>query len=137
MKLKGWTSSDITPSSPFYPLNSEFIHLKRISGAFTNAVFFVSYRAPSEITEKAKKTVEKKAISGDEGALISNGSTTTTSNPPPTVLLRVYGIGSEVLLSRRAELLILHTLSSLYEIGPHILGTFGNGRVEGEFRERD
>jgi len=75
-------------------------------------VFFVSY-GPS------KETLEK----------LESGS---SISPPPTVLLRVYGIGCEVLLSRRAELLILHTLSSLYEIGPHILGTFGNGRVEGE-----
>ena len=96
LKLQGWarTSDEATPLDP------ELLQLKRISGAFTNAVFFVSYRAPAGL------------------------------RPPPTVLLRVYGSGSNALLSRRTELLILHTLSSLYEIGPHIMGTFANGRVE-------
>ena len=102
LKLQGWarTSDEATPLDP------DLLQLKRISGAFTNAVFFVSYRAPAGL------------------------------RPPPTVLLRVYGSGSNALLSRRTELLILHTLSSLYEIGPHIMGTFANGRVE-EFYQCD
>lgn len=101
--LQGWTQASVAPA--LFPLQAERLTLKRISGAFTNAVFFVGYNAaPGQ------------------------------SPSPPTLLLRVYGIGSEALLSRRSELLILHTLSSLYEIGPHILGTFANGRVE-EFYE--
>ncbi|SJX64951.1 related to CKI1-choline kinase [Sporisorium reilianum f. sp. reilianum] len=108
LQLFGWTRETVDPS--LWPLDPEQIGLKRISGAFTNAVFFASYNAP----EAARNTLA----------------------PPPTVLLRVYGASSEALLSRRAELLILHTLSSLYEIGPHILGTFANGRVE-EFYDCD
>ncbi|KAJ9474289.1 Choline kinase [Pseudozyma hubeiensis] len=106
--LLGWTQETVDPS--LWPLDPEQLGLKRISGAFTNAVFFASYQIP----ESARSNVP----------------------PPPTVLLRVYGASSEALLSRRAELLILHTLSSLYEIGPHILGTFANGRVE-EFYDCD
>lgn len=108
LKLLGWSQD--TVQSSLWPLNPDNLKFKRISGAFTNAVFFASYQ------------LEEQAASD--------------SVAPPTVLLRVYGASSEVLLSRRAELLILHTLSSLYEIGPHILGTFANGRVE-EFYECD
>lgn len=54
----------------------------------------------------------------------------------PTVLLRVYGPSSGSLISRRNELHILHTLSSQYGIGPHVLGTFANGRVEEYFHSR-
>ncbi|GAA6049438.1 hypothetical protein JCM3770_007340 [Rhodotorula araucariae] len=54
----------------------------------------------------------------------------------PTLLLRVYGPQSGSLISRRNELHILHTLSSQYGIGAHVLGTFGNGRVEEYFHSR-
>ena len=101
LKLYGWSPETADPA--VLPLQPENVKLKRISGAFTNAVFFASYKLDSPPPDAVL---------------------------PPTVLLRVYGTSSEVLLSRRAELLILHTLSSLYEIGPHILGTFANGRVE-------
>ncbi|KAL9935478.1 hypothetical protein V8E36_005826 [Tilletia maclaganii] len=102
LALAGWAAKDVHPT--LQPLKAEHVHLKRISGALSNAVFFVSYKGPAK----------------DDPAVPS----------PPTVLLRVYGSACELLLSRRAELLILHTLSSLYSIGPHILGTFANGRVE-------
>lgn len=102
--IPGWASDHVAKS--LLPLVPERVTMKRITGALTNAVFFVGY----------------------------NGGDAWPS--PPTVLLRVYGAGSEALLSRRTELLVLHTLSSLYEIGPHILGTFANGRIE-EFYECD
>ncbi|PVG00623.1 kinase-like protein [Serendipita vermifera] len=47
-----------------------------------------------------------------------------------TLLLRIYGISSASLVSRPAELRILHILSSQYQMAPHVYGTFGNGRVE-------
>ncbi|WFD32724.1 choline kinase [Malassezia sp. CBS 17886] len=100
LALEGWASRDVP--APLLPLDQAHLRVKRISGALTNAVFFVSYAAPGAAPRST----------------------------PPTVLLRVYGFASEALLSRREELLILHTLSSLYEIGPHIMGTFANGRVE-------
>ncbi len=112
LRLVGWTQETVDPS--LWPLQPDHVKLKRISGAFTNAVFFASYELSAS----------------------SSVAPNTPVMAPPTVLLRVYGAGSEALLSRRAELLILHTLSSLYEIGPHILGTFANGRVE-EFYDCD
>ncbi|PWY99153.1 kinase-like protein [Testicularia cyperi] len=118
LKLVGWSQDTVDPS--LWPLSPKCLRLKRISGAFTNAVFFASYK-PTE---------------GIDVDSLSSAASTTRPTPPPTVLLRVYGAACEVLLSRRAELLILHTLSSLYEIGPHILGTFANGRVE-EFYDCD
>ncbi|GAA6009950.1 hypothetical protein JCM11491_000877 [Sporobolomyces phaffii] len=54
----------------------------------------------------------------------------------PTLLLRIYGPSSGSLISRRNELHILHTLSSEYGIGPRVLGTFANGRVEEYFHSR-
>ncbi|GAA5857361.1 hypothetical protein JCM8547_002242 [Rhodosporidiobolus lusitaniae] len=54
----------------------------------------------------------------------------------PTLLLRIYGAQSGSLISRRNELHILHTLSSKYGIGAHVLGTFANGRVEEYFHSR-
>ena len=51
----------------------------------------------------------------------------------PTLLLRIYGPSSESLISRPNELHTLHVLSSRYNIGPRIYGTFDNGRIEEYF----
>lgn len=50
-----------------------------------------------------------------------------------TVLLRIYGPSSGSLISRPRELHTLHVLSSQYQIGPRVYGTFDNGRVEEHF----
>lgn len=50
-----------------------------------------------------------------------------------TVLLRVYGPSSGALISRPRELHTLHVLSSQYQIGPRVYGTFENGRIEEYF----
>ncbi|KAI0711689.1 kinase-like domain-containing protein [Earliella scabrosa] len=47
-----------------------------------------------------------------------------------TLLLRMYGPSSGSLISRPRELHTLHVLSSKYNIGPRVYGTFENGRVE-------
>ena len=52
----------------------------------------------------------------------------------PTILLRIYGRSTDSLVSRPKELYTLHVLSSQYDIGPRIYGTFDNGRIE-EFFE--
>jgi hypothetical protein len=91
LKLAGWADADVP--APLLPLQPERVTLKRVSGAFSNVVIFASYSLDG--------------VAAGAEALVG----------PPTVLLRVYGTATEVLLSRRAELLILHTLSSLYEIG--------------------
>ncbi|EOR04242.1 hypothetical protein E3P77_00166 [Wallemia ichthyophaga] len=54
----------------------------------------------------------------------------------PTVLLRVYGPSSTLLISRPREMHILNTLSRHYNLGPKIYGTFANGRVEEWFSSR-
>ncbi len=51
----------------------------------------------------------------------------------PTLLLRIYGPSSGTLISRANELHTLHVLSSQYNIGPRIYGTFENGRIEEYF----
>lgn len=66
--------------------------IDRVSGALTNAVFFV--------------TVGKQRM-----------------------LLRVYGVGCDQILDRQNELNWLSRLSHL-NIGPKMLGIFGNGRFE-------
>lgn len=73
------------------------LSIKKVSGALTNAVFFVS--SPSS----------------------------------RTLLLRVYGPSSGSLVSRPRELHVLHTLSSRYNLGPRVYGTFTNGRLEEYF----
>ena len=49
------------------------------------------------------------------------------------LLLRIYGPSSGSLISRPRELHTLHVLSSKYNIGPRVYGTFENGRVEEYF----
>ncbi|KAI7873525.1 kinase-like domain-containing protein [Mucor mucedo] len=71
----------------------ESIQIDRVSGALTNAVFFVN--APNK----------------------------------SRLLLRVYGNGVDQIIDRENELSWLARLSSL-NIGPSLLGVFGNGRFE-------
>ncbi|KAG0049213.1 hypothetical protein BGZ83_005940 [Gryganskiella cystojenkinii] len=75
------------------------LKLLRISGALTNCIFLVT-GPPSQ-----------------EGA------------KPRKVLLRVYGVGLESLISRNDELHWLRNLSTM-DIGPSLLGIFKNGRFE-------
>lgn len=98
LQVPGW--ADLAPE-----IDGSALAIHKVSGALTNAVFFVSAPEP-----------------GEDG--------------PPTVLVRIYGPSSDSLISRRTELHVLHTLSNRYGIGPAVLGTFGNGRVEQYFRSR-
>ncbi|GAA5901751.1 uncharacterized protein JCM6883_000382 [Sporobolomyces salmoneus] len=72
----------------------------------------------------------------DSSNASSSTQTETILFSAPTLLLRIYGPSSGSLISRRNELHILHTLSSQYGIGPRVLGTFANGRVEEYFHSR-
>lgn len=89
------------------------ISIHKVGGSLTNAVFFVSCPFSSPPSDPEVQL-----------------------HPPPTVLLRVYGPSSGSLISRKHELHLLHTLSVQYGIGPLILGTFHNGRVEEYFESR-
>ena len=50
-----------------------------------------------------------------------------------TLVLRVYGPSTGVLIPRLRELQVLHVLSSRSKLGPRIYGTFTNGRIEEYF----
>lgn len=91
---------------------SSALSIHKVSGSLTNAVFFVSCPAPPP-----DKVVH-------------------TWDPAPTVLLRIYGPASGSLISRQHELDLIHLLSATYGIGPLVLGTFFNGRVEEYFESR-
>ncbi|KAG0378111.1 hypothetical protein BGX24_004701 [Mortierella sp. AD032] len=87
--------------------------LFRISGALTNCIF---------------------QVSGPPSTLPANSESNPTDEPvvsdmPRKVLLRVYGIGLESLISRNDELKWLQNLSTM-QIGPSLLGIFKNGRFE-------
>ncbi|KAF9100203.1 hypothetical protein BGX23_004031 [Mortierella sp. AD031] len=87
--------------------------LFRISGAMTNCIFQVT-GPPSTIPA---------------GSTYNPSDETILSPKPRRVLLRVYGIGLESLISRNDELKWLQNLSTM-EIGPSLLGIFKNGRFE-------
>jgi choline kinase len=91
LRVRDWCTAQISPTE---------VDIHRVSGALTNAVFFVScHSLPSA----------------------------------QTLLLRVYGPSSGSLISRTRELHVLHMLSSRYQIGPQVYGTFENGRIEEYF----
>ncbi|PLW18721.1 hypothetical protein PCASD_15376 [Puccinia coronata f. sp. avenae] len=112
LKLPGWSnlSEQHKPS----------ITISKVSGSLTNAVFFVS--CPSIPADLSQSTTTQPSSNQEESA--------------PTVLLRIYGPSSGTLISRKEELHLLHTLSATYGIGPLLLGTFDNGRVEQFFQSR-
>ncbi|KAH7337818.1 kinase-like domain-containing protein [Rhizoctonia solani] len=109
IRVPTWTWSTLDPG---------LVKIVQVSGALTNAVFFVSYTG----------TVPASHPSAPITSRTSSLSLPTIT--PRTVLLRIYGPSSSILFTRADELRILHVLSSNYSIGPLIYGTFQNGRVE-------
>ena len=91
LRVRGWCSVQLSP---------EDVEICKVSGALTNAVFFVSCK---------------------------------TTPSAETLLLRVYRPSSGSLISRTRELRTLHLISTRYNIGPRIYGTFENGRIEEYF----
>lgn len=136
-------------------LPASLIKIHKVSGSLTNAVFFVSIPA-AEFEINAEGAATPLVDSGRPATVLSElerGRGTATPKPDhaelpalnpgqkitieaPTLLLRIYGPSSGALISRRNELHILHTLSATYSIGPRVLGTFANGRVEEYFHSR-
>ncbi|ELU44505.1 choline kinase, cytoplasm [Rhizoctonia solani AG-1 IA] len=110
IRVPTWTSSTLDPS---------LVKIAKVSGALTNAVFFVSYvgTAPASHSSTPHLTPH-------------SSSSSLQLIAPRTVLLRIYGPSSSILISRADELHTLHLLSSNYRIGPRVYGTFQNGRVE-------
>lgn len=95
LRLKGWRRVELD--------SGDSIHVERLSGALTNAVYVVT--PPSNITEQEGK------------------------KQPPKILLRIYGPQVEHLIDRENELKVLGRLARK-KIGPRLLGTFKNGRFE-------
>jgi len=119
-----WISSHLTPSS---------IHLQKVSGALTNAVFFVSFNPNPKPTSPSMSpllTPTMPPLDPDRLPPLMR------DQYPSTLLLRVYGPSSGALISRTEELRILHVLSTVYGLGPKVFGTFLNGRVEQFFPSR-
>ncbi|KAF9112456.1 hypothetical protein BGX27_003378 [Mortierella sp. AM989] len=94
------------------------LELSRISGAMTNCIFLVT--GPPRVVPVVTISTALLDKDSDEPVL-------TTS--PRKVLLRVYGVGLESLISRNEELYWLRNLSTM-GIGPSLLGIFKNGRFE-------
>ncbi|KAI8447772.1 kinase-like domain-containing protein [Phakopsora pachyrhizi] len=100
----------------------DLVSIHKVGGSLTNAVFFVSCPINCPLNQQRSMTGEK--------------NNHYPSKKTQTVLLRIYGPSSGSLISRKHELNLLHTLSTRYGIGPLLLGTFHNGRVEQYLRSR-
>lgn len=142
LRIPGWAHLPID-------LPASLIHIHKVSGSLTNAVFFVSIppetfdvsgtgSATPMLASSALRAVTVADFETPETPKVGSDSHTTRSVhiEAPTLLLRIYGPSSGSLISRKTELHILHTLSSAYAIGPRVLGTFTNGRVEEYFHSR-
>ncbi|KAG8722759.1 hypothetical protein FRC08_010369 [Ceratobasidium sp. 394] len=112
IRIPTWTSTALEP---------EHVRISKVSGALTNAVFFISYSADPFSTSAPVPLAPP---------LPHRSSSSIQTSTPRTVLLRIYGPSSSTLISRTDELHTLHILSSVYRIGPRVFGTFQNGRVE-------
>ena len=138
LALETW--STLPPQLP-----ASMVSVHKVSGSLTNAVFFVSVPNEDDAEEATAATAAAADEDPREGASTPvnrsptiGRSQTIRRQPAPrvaasTVLVRVYGPSSGTLIQRSAEMRVLHLLSSEYGIGPRILGTFANGRVEQYF----
>jgi thiamine kinase-like enzyme len=143
------------PQTCPWPLrSSEQISLQRLGGAMTNLMFIVSIHSepmkdiPSKSTSLSRGSTADSSISLSKENTISNGISSNSVNSACSassvhsdqfktikVLLRIYGHGTEQFFSRERELYIIQVFSSM-NIGPKLLGMFGNGRFE-EYMDSD
>ncbi|KAK4687270.1 choline kinase, partial [Tremellales sp. Uapishka_1] len=124
LKVPLWSSPNLTPSS---------IHLQKVSGALTNAVFFLTFNPNPRPTSPSMSPMLTPTMPPHDP---EHPSAFVPGQEPPTLLLRIYGPSSDALISRTEELRILHVLSSQYGLGPKVFGTFTNGRIEQFFPSR-
>ncbi|KAF8983538.1 hypothetical protein BGZ46_010046 [Entomortierella lignicola] len=94
------------------------LELFRISGALTNCIYLVT--GPPRVIPTVSSSATFLDKDSDDQVLMTK---------PRKVLLRVYGVGLESLISRNDELQWLRNLSGM-DIGPSLLGIFKNGRFE-------
>ncbi|OCH96674.1 kinase-like protein [Obba rivulosa] len=117
---------------PFYSVLTLFSNRRYKSQPFAEQLLHILHalRVPSwtnpEITPELLKVYKV------SGSLTNDVFFVSCPSVPHTriVLLRVYGHSSGALISRPRELHTLHVLSSQYQIGPRLYGTFENGRIE-------
>lgn len=83
-------------------------HLKQLSGAMTNVVFYAQFMRTKNSSE----------------------TSLTTRRTSFEVIVRLYGEGSESFIERQRELLIYQTLSKMPEMHLGLLACFPQGRVE-------
>ncbi|BEI79927.1 hypothetical protein CcaverHIS002_0104560 [Cutaneotrichosporon cavernicola] len=124
LNVPRWTHPSLKGSS---------IHLQKVSGALTNAVFFVSFNPNPEPTSPSMSPMLTPTMPPSDP---ENPPDMAEGDYPQTLLLRVYGVSTDQLISRDEELRILHVLSETYGLGPRMYGTFANGRVEQFFPSR-
>lgn len=124
LRVPRWTHPALKPSS---------IHLQKVSGALTNAVFFVSFNPNPTPTSPSMSPMLTPTMPPSDP---DHPPPITTNEFPQTLLFRVYGPSSDQLIERDEELRILHVLSNQYGLGPKMYGTFANGRVEQFFPSR-
>jgi choline kinase len=124
LRVPLWTHPSLTPSS---------IHLQKVSGAMTNAVFFVSFNPNPKPTSPSMSPLLTPTMPPTDP---DHPPALLADQYPPTLLFRIYGPTSDQLIARDEELRILHVLSNTYNFGPKVYGTFQNGRVEQFFPSR-
>lgn len=122
------------------------VRITRISGALTNAVYKVEYIGPkgtSAPQSSLQSVLQSEAQNGAQHAVSQTAPQSTTtqgnatqsalpltsSHTPHPLLLRVYGVNVSHVVDREKELSILSRLLR-HNIGPRLLGCFGNGRFE-------
>lgn len=105
----------------------------RISGALTNAIY--SVEPPGYIKDIIKNTFASSSGTDVGGGHHHHGAMHYKHYVPSKLLLRVYGPQAGLLIDREHELVVLERLA-LRKIGPQLLGTFTNGRLE-QFLDAD
>ncbi|KAJ2555428.1 hypothetical protein EV175_002269 [Coemansia sp. RSA 1933] len=101
-------------------ISASQIGLRHMSGAMTNRVYITTIDpAPMVMAYRAPRLLRAKAEQNHQEMV----------QMPAKYIVRVYGKGTEVVLSREKELYWLSQLSPL-GIGPKMYSIFGNGRIE-------
>lgn len=120
MRIKGWRRLSMESAGD--------IDVVRLSGALTNAVYEVT--PPKNVHPEGDNTT--RMIPQKPLQYVLNSSHCSLSNRSRKLLLRIYGPQADHLIDRDNELLILRRLRRK-NIGPRVLGTFNNGRLEEYF----
>ncbi|GAA5900427.1 hypothetical protein JCM5296_001423 [Sporobolomyces johnsonii] len=135
--IPGADSTPILDSLPRIVPATVFSELERGRQAAATPTPTAVSRADTTPSAPSTPVNHQRPLPSFDGNNLAHPSSPETINfSAPTLLLRIYGPSSGSLISRRTELHILHTLSSQYAIGPRVLGTFSNGRVEEYFHSR-